>query len=302
MKNYYELGNASFRRKDYMRAIEYYSIGTIIGENCALAKRNLGRIYFRLDRYDEALACFKELLNEDERFKTYALSMIATIHNIRGNYIAALEIMGSIPQSTNSMINQIFMLGYVYKYHKVVKAITRAESILRRLKTEYYEGDRLTSILSAEGFIYMVKQEYSMALGCFIRAFNVAITDLFKAKVLNDMAECYIADNDFIKAHQLLDQAFELLDDEAETTTLASNYKLRGILYEIQKDWKKAKLFLIKAKNIYRDKSLLRHLAEIEFYLANIDFSRHEGNVKNCNGGRRYLYVGAEKFARGFQY
>ena len=95
---YNNLGYLYLRKGDYQRSLEYFVYGCNIYQgqeeenaDLSLAYYNVGGIYARLDRYDEAISYLKQSLAINERIEDVYLEDIINANNVLGRCFIGLE-------------------------------------------------------------------------------------------------------------------------------------------------------------------------------------------------------------------
>ncbi|MCK4257766.1 MAG: hypothetical protein KAX49_02245 [Halanaerobiales bacterium] len=285
IKRKIEEGIELFNLSKYVHAIEKFSM--VLGSfEYGLARQYLGRCYFRLEKYEQAYNHFNKLL-EDKRYRDYGLSMLATIYAIWGHYKEALKEIKKIPPKPSNLIKQLYILYYIHKHTKRDSTLSDATQIMRKITRMEMSKSLKRKFYLASGMVWQAQKENSLAESQFLKALQLAVTDLDKAKILNELGLLYLELNDLSRAENILLEVHDLLKD-SNSEEKGVNYKLLGLLERKKKNLEKAQYYLQEAVKILREKETYLAAAEVNCLLMNLykeDFyvsAEYFANVLQC--------------------
>ncbi|AZR72493.1 hypothetical protein BBF96_03310 [Anoxybacter fermentans] len=297
----YEEAKSHFDSENYEKAIELFSAMQVEcemrgdKEGAEIARRELGRSYFRLEKYGEAEEHFSQLFKNtrNDKIKDYCLTMIATIKATKDDYTNALKILDKITPTPINLINKVFILYYLKKYDGIDEAAHRALTIIDQLKEFDLSNDLLSKFKQAAGLIYSIMGKRDKGLIYLKESLKYTNNNVEKSRIYNDIAEIYIEMDNFEEAEKALLNAKKLMKSSSNKFTKATNLKLFGILNKKRKNFEIASKYLSEALVLMQEYDAVKHLAEIKFYLADVKFSKIKTN-------KMYeIYQGAEIYAEG---
>lgn len=257
-----------FKKCDFYQAIESFAMVLGHKENDS-ARRYLARCYFRIGNYQAAYKHF-DILSNSEEFKDYAISMIATIKAIQGNYGEAIKILKKLPQTTHNLINLSIMYWQKYKVEKTEWFLLEAKRILNSIDLPTTPKTFHWSIHTNLGIITQTLKEYSAAESHYKKALKSTDNPIHQGKALNEYGNLYIDMDKLDEAKEILDQASELV--KKNSVAEGYNAKYRGLIYRKQKNYEEAIKWLKLASTNFEEQNLYLELAEVCIMLVTLHY------------------------------
>jgi signal transduction histidine kinase/Tfp pilus assembly protein PilF len=255
---------------------------------------NIGLCYYKMDRYDEAIAWFLKAL-ELQREMGDLESVASTLNNIglnykiRGNYDKAIEYYEQTIRideelgNGNEIAKTFNNIGMVYrmwgKYDRAIKYFEKSLHLKKGL------GDQagVSKSLNNMGLVYTDWKKYDQAILCFKESLEMEESGKNEVEIairMNNLGRIYYHRHQFDTALFYFEKTLQLHLKNQDQDQIALLYNNIGKVYLAQGQQKNAIIFLSSALDIY-DK--LGMEAEKATVLANLsDINRLLGYSENA--------------------
>ncbi|MFX1294236.1 MAG: tetratricopeptide repeat protein [Promethearchaeota archaeon] len=212
------------------------------------------KIYYSLDKIDDALKCAEEILkiseeSDDLNWKKSALNNIGAIYHAQGNYSEALKRYEEALQidiqlddlhGKSTRLNNIGMINYAQGNYP--EALKRFESALQ-IDTQLGDLRGKAIDLNNIGLIYDRLGNYFEALKRYEEALQIAtqLGDLHgKATRLNNIGMIYYAQKNYPEALKRYEEALQIAIQLGDLDGKAINLNNIGSIYHAQENYPEA--------------------------------------------------------------
>ncbi|MDD3436834.1 MAG: tetratricopeptide repeat protein [Candidatus Gastranaerophilales bacterium] len=239
MPKLYRNVDKSLKKNDYQTAKE--SLMEILKANPNIDdKCQLGFVHFKLEEYDQARACFEEILKTSPQ-NFDALFHLAQIFQMQKNYDEALEFYEKAMNENDKDLDCYLNIGSIYYEQKKYE---KASEILEKAK-EFSPGD-------VQVLFYSTKYKNALSDSSQIEDYTQVINDYVEISDSNNLpkefdislAKTYAKNGDIYNAIEHCQRAIEINDKDIEA------YRLLGLIQLINKDFVNAKNNLTIALNL----------------------------------------------------
>ena len=270
--DHYLKGKEYLEKERYNVAIEYLGIAAWLEEKegnveeAAIAKRDLARAHLMLNDLDAAYERFSDLIlvTNNRSIIEFSIAMISVIYAKQGFYEKSLRMVSQLPETPRNLINKAILYFELHIHDNIPGALNKAEEIILKvdLNSPDMMSNRLLTIYNTYALIYHQKGEYEKAEAFFNKALELSTSKVFSGKIYNGMGELFLDSGNLEMAEKNLYKARNYLEGQ-DIVSEAWNAKYLGRLEREKKNFDAARLYLLKAAQIMKDKGLYKELAEI---------------------------------------